>query len=284
MRNQKSIGLKTENNCENINEITIEMYINKIDNKNVYFLDNTTEDNEYYEKGQRVIHLHDNLKELHSDNTTLIINGKKLPFAKSFIPVKFGVYKIKLIFKIKLTNCAYMFCGCSEIKKIDFSKFNTEDVTDMQSMFRGCTKLIGLNLKSFNTKNVTNMAHMFEGSYLVYYGVKSFSLPPSFNTENVTYMQSMFRDCRELESLHLESFNTEKVTDMNHMFSGCCNLAGVYLNSFNTKNVTNMSYMFEGDAILGFACYNGLDFNSSLSSFNTENVTDMQSMFRNCYG
>ena len=34
-----------------------------------------------------------------------------------------------------------MFCGCSSLKNIDVSKFNTKNVTNMSGMFSGCSSL-----------------------------------------------------------------------------------------------------------------------------------------------
>ena len=84
---------------------------------------------------QKVKHNNDNLNELNESNTSLIIDGKKESFKKSFIPQRNGIYLIKLIFKNKISNCAYMFCECKNIIDIDFSKFNTENITDMKYMF-----------------------------------------------------------------------------------------------------------------------------------------------------
>ena len=50
-----------------------------------------------------------------------------------------------------------MFCECKNIIDIDFSKFNTQNVTDMKYMFYGCSSLTTLNLSSFNIKNVIDM-------------------------------------------------------------------------------------------------------------------------------
>ena len=56
-----------------------------------------------------------------------------------------------------------MFDGCSSLKKLNISNFNTNNVTKMGCMFRGCSSLKELNLSNFNTNNVTNMNYMFEG-------------------------------------------------------------------------------------------------------------------------
>ena len=57
----------------------------------------------------------------------------------------------------------YMFCGCSSLKELNISNFNTNNVTNMQYMFSGCSSLKELNLSNFNTINVTYMGCMFYG-------------------------------------------------------------------------------------------------------------------------
>ena len=58
---------------------------------------------------------------------------------------------------------SYMFCGCSSLKELNISNFNTNNVTDMGGMFSECSSLKELNLSNFNTNNVTNMRYMFSG-------------------------------------------------------------------------------------------------------------------------
>ena len=47
-----------------------------------------------------------------------------------------------------------MFYNCSNLKKINFSNFNAENVTDISYMFFGCSKLKELDLSNFKTKNL----------------------------------------------------------------------------------------------------------------------------------
>ena len=58
---------------------------------------------------------------------------------------------------------SYMFYGCSSLKELNLSNFNTNNVTDMESMFSRCSSLKELNLSNFNTNNVTVMKSMFFG-------------------------------------------------------------------------------------------------------------------------
>ena len=52
-----------------------------------------------------------------------------------------------------------MFSGCSPLKELNLSNFNTNNVTDMGCMFNECSSLKELNLS--NTNNVTDMSYMF---------------------------------------------------------------------------------------------------------------------------
>ena len=56
-----------------------------------------------------------------------------------------------------------MFRGCSSLKELNLSNFNTNNVTDMKYMFSGCSSLKELNLNNFNTNNVIDMRYMFDG-------------------------------------------------------------------------------------------------------------------------
>ena len=56
-----------------------------------------------------------------------------------------------------------MFSGCSSLKSIDLSSFNTTNVNNMNSMFFYCSSLQSIDLSSFNTTNVKSMSWMFEG-------------------------------------------------------------------------------------------------------------------------
>ena len=249
------------------NEIMLKIKVEQSDIENtIYFLDNTN--GKYDENDLLIDHNHDNLKEINETNTTMIVNEKIVPFKKFFIPTQDKIYSIILKFKNKLTNCAYMFYDCKKIIEIDFSKFNTENVIDMQRMFVGCSSLKSLDLTSFKTDKVTNMRTMFyECSSLTSINLSS------FNVENVTNMFGMFFKCTLLTSLDLSSFKTVKVQTMESMFYKCKSLKFIDLSSFKTENVTTMESMFDGCKSL-----TSLD----LKSFNTLNVINMTNMFKLC--
>lgn len=168
----------------------------------------------------------------------------------------------------EVTNMAYMFSSCSDLKKLDVSKFNTGKVTNFKCMFSDCGSLTSLDVSSFNTENATNMEKMF----FLCKSLTSLDLS-NFNTKNVTEMDNMFEMCFNITSIKLSNFNTSKVTDMGGMFNRCNSLSSLDVTNFNTSNVEEMSWMFGECKSL-----TTLD----LSSFNTEKVTRMRNMFGFC--
>ena len=86
----------------------------------------------------------------------------------------------------------YLFKGCSSLKDIDLSNFNTNNVKDMNSMFQECSSLKELNLSNFNTNNVKDMNSMFqECSSLENLNISNFY----FSNDNNTI--SMFYNCSD---------------------------------------------------------------------------------------
>ena len=222
------------------NEIIITLEISEDDiNKKIKFLDNS----DYTDyKGKHHV---DNLKELNETNAKIFINGKENKYSKYFVPLEKGIYEIKLIFFIKNKKCSYMFNCCSNIRSINFSNFNTSNVTDMSHMFSSCFRLKTLkNISKWNTINVTNMSYMFDDC------TSSITLPDilEWNTINATNMSGMFSWCtRTLALPDISKWNTHNVTDMSYMFSYCEELSTLpNISKWNTSKVTDMGNMFSG--------------------------------------
>ena len=185
------------------NEINLIIKINEYEiNKNIYILNYP-----YYRENGRECE-YEGLKELNKLNTTIFINDKEYEYSKYKTFDKKGEYKIKIKFKILLKDCYCMFLGCKNIIRIDLSRFNSKNVTNISAMFRDCTNLINVNLSNFDTKNVTNM-------------------------------NSLFNNCNSLTNINLSKFDTKNVTDMRCMFKDCNNLTNINLSHFDTKNVIN---------------------------------------------
>ena len=167
-----------------------------------------------------------------------------------------------------VTNMDSMFSCCTNLTSLDVSNFDTSKVTNMYGMFYYCSGLTSLNVTKFNTTNVTSMSNMFYRCS----GLTSLNVT-KFNTTNVTSMSNMFNNCYNLKSLDVTNFDTSNVTKMSGMFQYCSGLTLLDLSNFDTTNVISMSGMFSGCSGL-----TSLD----LSSFDTANVTAMSNMFYGC--
>ena len=167
------------------------------------------------------------------------INNKIIPFSYTHKFENEGKYIIQYSFKRKLKNANYLFYDCKLLEKIDFSNFNSENITNMSHMFAECPSLTSINLLNINTNNVMDMSYMF------YYceSLKNLDLS-GFNTENVVDMNHMFYYCQSLESLNLRNFKTRNVIDMSHMFYYCESLKDLDIKHFKTENVKDMRQIF----------------------------------------
>ena len=153
--------------------------------------------------------------------------------------------EIELVWTNKSTYCNSMFRGMRDIIEIDFSQFDSSDVTDMQYMFTNCISLQNINLNNLNTDNVENMGYMF-------YNCRSLtSLNVSnFDTSKVTTMEVMFAYCISLESLDLSKFNTQSSISFLSMFNNCMNMKYLNLSGMKKNSAANFAYMFYNCASL----------------------------------
>ena len=55
-----------------------------------------------------------------------------------------------------------MFSLCKSLTSLDLTKFDTSNVTEMDSMFCYCSSLTELDLSTFDTSKVTDMFQMFD--------------------------------------------------------------------------------------------------------------------------
>ena len=206
---------------------------------------------------------------INNNKCYIIIDGKKYEITSTIDIEEFEKYgfnekdeTLKVILKNEtVEDMSYLFFGCKSLVKVNFSSFNSKNVTCLGAMFAGCESLIDVDLSSFNTQNVKSMAGMFSSCE----NLTKIDLS-SFNTQNLTSARYMFYGCTNLTEIDLSSFNTQNLINVSYMFSCCDSLTKVDLSSFNTQNITDMSYMFNRCEEL-----TKLD----LSTFNTQNVTNM---------
>ena len=207
------------------------------------------------------------------NNIDVYINNKKIDILVDdnewkYIFSEEGNYLFEIIFNNNINNMKAFFEGCSNIINLDFSNFNSSNVTDISFLFSECHQLkevIGLN--KFNTDKVEMMNAMFyECEELEYLDLSN------FNTKNVINMEGMFFNCKNLKEIKgINKFNTEKVTSMNCMFQNCNELEYLDLTNFNTANTKETSWMFN-------ECHKLKEI-KGIDKFNTDEVTDMSGMF-----
>ena len=126
----------------------------------------------------------------------------------------------------------------------------------------------------------------------VSFGYSSFSELPEglINWNSVTDMQQMFRECKNLQSLNVESkelkdlgyafyncsslsdltIDTSNVNSLNNTFYNCKSLPNKFFETLDTSKVTDMNCAFQGTAIETF-------------SLDTSNVINMYGMFQSTY-
>ena len=72
--------------------------------------------------------------------------------------------------------------------------FNIDGITTFANMFYGCSQLKELDLSSFDTRNITSMINMFNGCS----SLKTVYVGDKWTTENVTTSTDMFKDCTSI--------------------------------------------------------------------------------------
>ena len=225
--------VNSNKNNKIIGEISISVFDIKERTQIINSFENVKELNNY--KNKENDWKYENKKEI-EDNIQIRINDEIKNFRYYYRFKKQGTYKIEYIFKNPLTKTNHMFFGCKNIIKLDFSNFDTSQVTNMSNMFYNCNSLKKINLANFNTENVDNMSYMFSFCNSLLNLNLSF-----FNTQNVTDMSYMFIDCNSLLNLDLSNFNTENVVNMSYMFSGNRKLTDLNLSNFNTQNTNSIT-------------------------------------------
>ncbi len=115
-------------------------------------------------------------------------------------------------------------------------------VKDISYMFSGCTKLKRIEFSNWDTNNIVNMACIFNECILL----TSISDISKWNTNNVIVMNNMFNKCNKLASLpDISKWKTNNVINMSNMFNDCSSLISLPdISKWNTNNVTNMNFMF----------------------------------------
>ena len=113
-----------------------------------------------------------------------------------------------------------MFAGCSSLKDINLSTFNTDKVTNMAFLFYDCSALKNPDMTGFSTANVTDMRRMFYGCS----AITELDLD-NFKTDKVTTVYKMFEGCSALTTIYSDN-DWSSIADGGDMFKGCTALVG----------------------------------------------------------
>lgn len=170
----------------------------------------------------------------------------------------------------QVRNMAGLFEGCSSLKSLDLSSWDTSNLDFMNSVFEGCSSLTYLNVSGWKTDKVTSMNSLFNFcSSLESLNIKDWKV------NKVTDMSGMFCNCNSLKSIDIGGWLTTKVKDMSGMFQNCQSLQSLNFGRWITLAATDMSYMFFDCRSLT-TIYVG-------PSWNVSNVTSSENMFAYCY-
>ena len=100
------------------------------------------------------VYLDSKIINMKQDNESWIIDYK---FEKD------GIYEFKIIFNCIYSDLIGFFEECSNITSLDFSYFNTSNITDMSFMFNKCKNLKEIKgINKINTNKVIDMQAMFQ--------------------------------------------------------------------------------------------------------------------------
>lgn len=169
-----------------------------------------------------------------------------------------------------VTKMDNMFRSCG-LTSLDLSHFDTHNVTDMTCMFWGCSSLRSLDVSSFNTSRVYSMSDEYTGGMFSYCSSLTSLDLSSFDTKNVDDMYLMFYQCNSLKSLDLSNFDTRNVTYMSYMLAGCSSLVYVDIRGFNLQSIVSAHSMFRDSPSLRYIrCED--DWNASYPGLKSNNM------------
>ena len=165
------------------------------------------------------------------------INTSRVKNMSSMFHSSWNLYKHIELGSFDTSNVedmSYMFAThgmktMENIDPIDFSRFNTSKVKNMECMFYN-SFLPSLDIRNFDTSNVENMKRMFDGIK----NVRNLDLS-GWNVKKVNNVQGIFFRSNKIQSLNLSSWQMDSVTDMSSMFRYFRDLISLNLTGFTTK-------------------------------------------------
>ena len=204
----------------------------------------------------------------------IIINGENKNVSTNYNLINSNNI-IKLRWNSPINTSKNMFYNLNSVISVDFSNFDSSQITDMTGMFYGCKNLKSVNFSSFITSLVTSMKDTFNGcSSLVSLDLSS------FKTDKLQTMEGMFRNAESLISLDLSNFNISLANSFEYTFFECKSLIFLNLNSFEENGSVKVFNMFSNDTKDLIYCINN-DKNREISKalLDIQNIQNQEGHF-----
>ena len=173
-----------------------------------------------------------------------------------------------------------MFEGCSSLKNLDTSNWNTSSCTNMSFMFYSCTSLGEIDVSNWDTSKLTNLDHFAAHANLKRKGMGN------WNTSSLVNANAAFHNCAE-EELDLSKWDVSKVQFFCQMFENSPNLKRIKgLDKWNTSAGLGFDGMFERCSKLeelDLSSFNTTKAKNNVSaSSNGHKTATMNNMFLTC--
>lgn len=177
------------------------------------------------------------IKLLPEDEYSIIVDGYPQSANETYIFETTGEHEVIILLKKEMTSMKYMFYKVVNMTKIDFSKLNTDYLTDTSGLLSNCEELIDINFDNIHISLINNMRSMFKATF----SLKSLNLT-SFNTSSVTDMSYMFYGYY-LDDCTLDSELNSNINISNFDSSKRGSLELLDISTFDTSRVLYMGYM-----------------------------------------
>jgi surface protein len=134
----------------------------------------------------------------------------------------YGLKDIKKVdlsnYNIKPTDTSFLFSECTNLEEIIFGDFDTSNVKDMYAMFQK-SNIKRLDLSKFVTNNVTNMDYMFDSCQnLEYLDIRNFDFSKTIGCPNI------FNGCEDsLKYLNIYSYKDGNIFENSLFFDNANN-------------------------------------------------------------
>lgn len=142
----------------------------------------------------------------------------------------------------KVTNCSFLFSGCSSIYRIPDSLFSDMPVlTTVNSAFQQCGGLYEAGQYLFsNDTNLLTIDSLFQYCTGLTSAMASIGDAPAVTSARNTFLQCMSLDYARYDTIQ----NLSNLTDVEGMYSGCRRIAALTNSFMQNGNLTNCKNTF----------------------------------------